>query len=459
MKSFPIKMVSWYLDSLPDYIWMVLGLQPSLRQRFFKAFRDINFVLNRDGKPYVRLTMQGLAELDDEFFERLIQPIKRDPRLFVQMSALSGLSGFPGEIRWKGHFPKAPRNFNFTIERACRYATPQDGRPATDIAFLNAMCDLLQGKLHVPRDMLTYEKVNLYVTDPESAGLDGSIRALRNASAMVSPDAPHQDLPRSEWVNDFYKWGREQTYCRGYNLIPDEDEPLQKHADDVFQLIQEVRSNALDGLISDFKTFGQNEIREASCGLAAYACDLSFAIVSGSVLSHSAGMVLARTIAEVLILITHISHDESGSEAVRYRAYGAGRAKLLVNKIQELGEGASGFISSEFSHVANEKYDEMFINMPIGSFYIPNIRDVAIKCGAKDVYDKFFDISSAFVHAEWGAVGSSSTQMCMNPLHLGHYVPAQRLFPVELMADVHWLMVGINSRLTHTRDFSSGHSI
>jgi len=44
--------------------------------------------------------------------------------------------------------------------------------------------------------------------------------------------------------------------------------------------------------------------------------------------------------------------------------------------------------------------------------------------GVKSVYDKYYGWPSGFVHAEWGAVRDTVFDLCLNPLHRLHRVPA-----------------------------------
>jgi hypothetical protein len=438
---------SWYLDRLPDYLWLVMVLEPSQRDLAFDASSRLMTVLEgRDCDP-LELTLQSLADCSQETFTAIIGPFRFNRRLSQSLCCLSALPELPGRERWAEAFGPAPEDFKERILRACRAAAPQDSRPATDVAFLDYVSDLVQGRLKMPAGLLRADAINQYPHNPDDALMDGSVRAYRNAKASMGR-APGE--ARSSWVNSFYGWGQRETGCSGFGIEAPELPELQKRADEVIRAVSNVQIDCIEALTGEFQEHGHSDAREVTAGLCLYSCDVARTVLLTSNVSLTSGVVLLRTMAEVDILLHHLL-VKGQSEIIRYRQYGSGRAKLLVNKIEELGEGASSFNFLEFSNVASERADEMFIDMPLTGFYKPNLRDLAIAAGVKEVYDKYYDICSTFSHAEWGATATTAVQMCANPLHLGHYVPSYRYLPIELMDDVEWLVSRLPKLLERAR--------
>ena len=63
-----------------------------------------------------------------------------------------------------------------------------------------------------------------------------------------------------------------------------------------------------------------------------------------------------------------------------------------------------------------------FQDIDLGAWSNKNLRKMAEEPGVKDVYDRYYDWSSGYVHANWSAVRDTVFEMCGNPLHRFHRV-------------------------------------
>lgn len=440
-----MQLTSWYHDYLPDFLWLVLLTQKDLRARTFRAFKNVLDVLHRIAPKdsAILLTHQGLKDLSDEQFEELLQPILADPILAKSLRPLGTLTDLPGIDRWRKCLGEPAGDSADAIEQAVSYAAPQDSRAATDIAFLEFTSRIAQGKVSFPPGMIDVDDIQKYVFEPDAVPrISGLVRAMRNAGSTQERLMAGHD---GAWVEVFYKWGRLNTECRGFFMSSQDDGEYDKVSQDIIDQIKIIRQKCAEDLTSRFRRIGFNEEREVLSSLGLYACEVAISVGAAGYLSHAQGVVLIRSLAEICILINFIS--ENPDAALRYRSYGAGRAKLIVARSEENGESPHYLFVEELNAVANERRADMFVDMPIGGFYPKSIRDTAIECGCKNIYDSYYDTGSMYAHAEWGGVATSAVQMCGNPLHLGHYIPSQRMFEVDMLMDVKWLILRIGSDL------------
>lgn len=74
--------------------------------------------------------------------------------------------------------------------------------------------------------------------------------------------------------------------------------------------------------------------------------------------------------------------------------------------------------------------------MSIGSWDDMSLRQMAIECGAKDLYDKYYTWTSGFSHAHWAAVRDSVFATCLNPLHRFHRVPSPPKVLPSVLSDM-----------------------
>jgi hypothetical protein len=104
--------------------------------------------------------------------------------------------------------------------------------------------------------------------------------------------------------------------------------------------------------------------------------------------------------------------------------YGAGQAKLAFLKAQQLEKDLPTFIDEDALYqIANEDIWQEFLDIDIGHWARSNLRKLATDSGAKELYDRYYDWASAFVHAQWGAVRDTNFVTCHNPLHRFHRIP------------------------------------
>jgi hypothetical protein len=83
-----------------------------------------------------------------------------------------------------------------------------------------------------------------------------------------------------------------------------------------------------------------------------------------------------------------------------------------------------------------------FREITLGNWAGTDLRKMSETIALKaSVYDNYYDWTSAFVHANWGAVRDSVYDLCLNPLHRLHRIPSSepRSLP-DVVADA-WLLV------------------
>ena len=56
-----------------------------------------------------------------------------------------------------------------------------------------------------------------------------------------------------------------------------------------------------------------------------------------------------------------------------------------------------------------------------------DLRKMSEEAGVKDVYDQFYDWTSAFTHGNWCAIRDAVFDTCGNPLHRYHRIPRESI--------------------------------
>jgi hypothetical protein len=143
-------------------------------------------------------------------------------------------------------------------------------------------------------------------------------------------------------------------------------------------------------------------------------------------LSNSTGILGRmglRSITELLINFTTLAKRNDPDRWKKFRDYGYGQAKLVYLKALET-DTLPDFVTIEsLEALANEDVWHEFREMHIGNWADSDLRSMSEAQGIKaDVYDKYYDWSSAFVHVNWAAVRDAEYDLCLNPLHRLHRV-------------------------------------
>jgi hypothetical protein len=87
-------------------------------------------------------------------------------------------------------------------------------------------------------------------------------------------------------------------------------------------------------------------------------------------------------------------------------------------------EKLEGAISLEdLELAANADVWMEFQDIHLGAWTNKNLRAMAEESGVKDVYDRYYDTLSGYVHGNWAAVREAVFMDCYNPLHRLHRIP------------------------------------
>lgn len=157
---------------------------------------------------------------------------------------------------------------------------------------------------------------------------------------------------------------------------------------------------------------------DSAFGLALYAISIVEELGFHRIQVRIVGRLALRALVEANITLRYLAQKDDESLWKSYRVYGAGQAKLAFLKAQEIEGDLPPFIDESALHeIANEDIWQEFLDIDIGHWANSNLRKLAMECGAKDLYDKYYDWASTYTHSHWGAIRDTNFITCHNPLH------------------------------------------
>jgi hypothetical protein len=170
-------------------------------------------------------------------------------------------------------------------------------------------------------------------------------------------------------------------------------------------------------------TTGIDAKHDAVFGMAFFALRLAEETFSGDNSRAILGRLALRTFLEIHITLRHLVTEDNPELWRSWRAYGAGQAKLVSLKLEELPDSPHYVDADLLRRIANEDFQEEFVSIDLGHWAGADLRKLSDNLDLKSIYDRYYGWTSGFSHAHWGSIRESVFSTCLNPLHRGHRYP------------------------------------
>ncbi len=424
-----VSKVSWYPNILPDYLWLAICFLPETRQDTMAALVDALKIvdeLNRHKSPLPRF--QFLASIPETTFERLVTPFVKNELIASNLASMKVLPQFPSKKRWDAILPEVdPEGAYQILARAVALATFHQGQSATDIAFVIYAFFLRADRLRMPPERLkdVAEVMNGYPENPTDPRRS-MFRAMRNGiHGQIYSELSNRHTP---WSDRFWKWGKKNTACieppTPSSSSDGEIAQLQRRTIEILQDNDAVLYGYLD---EDEGGVQRDHRREVIAGMYFYASTVCASCISDSPFSAQNHLTTSRILSDIVLSLNYLLRSDDSEIWEKFKAYGYGRYKLFHLKAEDLSARPSVYDEMRFSDIVDEYAFIEFVDINLGSFFKKNMREIALDLDMKEFYDSHYSWTSAFVHAEWGALRALNFKICANPLHRFHYIPTIEL--------------------------------
>ncbi|GGA16411.1 DUF5677 domain-containing protein [Dyella nitratireducens] len=427
-------MSSWSDDHMPEMLWAVLLTGVMDRDDYLACFRRIAHLciewFKVDGEkrltpnrseaeydeappnlPVVDHTM--LAQIPLDRFNGFFDLIVEHPLAYAALRPLTLIDSLPGIDRWKQRLTvEADKDDWKTLGRALAGVLDHQSQASTDIRWFKVIIPAISGRLvFPPGSQGEIESLRLYPNHGDLRKVRPSIRAMEQAFRRDSP---------THWVQSFWDEAFKKTQCidpndDGYTITPskiDEDSLYRARQSLIMRCEANLNSNRIDARL------------DTAFGLVLYALAIAEEVRFSLLHFRITGRMALRSLVEAFVTLKYLFAKDDESLWKSYRVYGAGQAKLAFLKIQEAEGELPDFLDQDALYsIANEDAWQEFLNIDVGHWASSNLRKLATESGCKDIYDKYYDWSSGFVHGHWAAVRDTNFVTCHNPLHRLHRIP------------------------------------
>lgn len=177
------------------------------------------------------------------------------------------------------------------------------------------------------------------------------------------------------------------------------------------------------------KTTAVDSKRETVFGMAFYASSLLTQSMAFGINNYSISRLVLRSLTEVLITLSYLIKKNEQKLWDEFRVYGTGQAKLSLEKLED---NTPSYVDIRaLKEVANEDAWIEFVPVNLGHWDGANLRKLSEEAGLKDIYVRYYEWPSEFMHGNWGAIREAVYKTCLNPLHRLHRIPepSPKIFP------------------------------
>ena len=420
---------SWSNDHLLNMLWACVLIGSIDRHRCLALFREIAISGRTELKDvsHPSLCHNFLSTLDQATFERIFSPLVADSSAASLAQCLTLIDALPDVEHWRRLFPGAPRSAESwdAVAHGIFHCFDHQSQEATDVRWLKVGFLAICGKLIFPAPQEStqesdfVEELRCYPDYGDMRKVRPSIRALE--TTIRSMEAGSE---KPEFVPDFDSesiWN--ELFRKSRCLLTNQATPPAENrvtlVDELKTTIDEVIQHFLDSI----STTAVDARLDASFGIALYSLTLTYELAHSPSRIFASGRILLRTIAECLINLTYLGAKDNPTRWQQYRQYGLGQTSLAFLKTSGLDDIPDYLNMQKLEMLANEDAWMEFQDIDLGAWANKNLRSMSIEVGLKDVYDKYYDWPSGYVHGNWGSIRDATFTTCLNPLHRFHRVP------------------------------------
>jgi hypothetical protein len=357
-----------------------------------------------------------------------------NPEAKEALRALSLIQNLPDSHHWKRYLWEVAEDdksrYYDILSKAVAFCFDHQSQESTDIRWLKVMFMILAGRLFLPAstdDRNIVEELRLYPeygdqrkVRPFIRATESTFRGIAKASDGGGEVPPKlAGLVSAPWGSAFWKEMLESTHCIFVQPNKTEVKNEQQCLDETLDVYYAVSRHFYETLSST----SVDARHDASFCIVLYACSLVIGLARGNVHRRAEGRIILRTVVELFITLHFLVLKDDQTIWTQFRNYGSGQTKLaFLKNIQ--AESVPDFVNvDELHRYANEDFWQEYVEINLKAWSDRNLRSLAIEGGVKDVYDKYYDWSSGFVHGHWGAIRDTNMTVCLNPLHRFHRVP------------------------------------
>jgi hypothetical protein len=447
--------VSWWRDSLPNYLWLCWSVSSEEYYDVFAASKYLDEIEAGLGDDRTGLADDWILTGKLSDFESI--PEKARKKILDHLVAVGAYEAIvPEEFAVAlAMYPDAPSLWliqpwldrGLTVDRVVAERALRDvvgkaldgrGKVGSRAKALFYRQLMKAGRVHVSDRVMNDELKDAFskypknATDEQKSLVESHVRAA--FLAMESLSIGNSPV----WPEVFWRSNWKLYACQTPDNAPGPG-VLDGRSDDVKDALRSLRTE-VEGLWERFAQVAKTtdpdlyapQRFEVLTGLVGRALRLVRTIAGYPMMwTMEQGAPVLRALVESRIIIRYLLAKGEPELYEQFRAYGTGHLKLLklhleefIDSAGEAGQGLRDYLELISAYVNRDQHEE-FVNIDLGgNFAGVDMRKMSDEVDLGDDYRLLFQPASSNVHGEWGAIDMNVFEPCLNPLHANHRVLA-----------------------------------
>lgn len=422
---------SWMNDRLPNYLYSALLITHLPREEALGKFREIvrAFAESKDPSKPADLSHTTLTKCDQDYLYQILSSLFNTEKLKSVLRPLLLFDKLPAYSVWERVINSKPSESDWELlKKSIGKTLYHQSQEATDIQWLEVLYALACGKLHFNSKMKErVEEIWYYPDKGDMRQVRPVIRATGSILSGVFNDES------KEWIDSFWKTCLFNTAAV---VLLKDTKPAYSTNEKLKEKVLKSWKKLTKAFYDTLENSSINPKHDASFGLVMYSYRLLIEALNHHTGSTITGRLVLRTIVESYITLSYLVKKDDTKLWKSYRSFGSGQAKLVSLKADNFSKMPSFFDLEEINKIANEDVWEEFVNIQLGNWNGTNLRQMSLESETKEVYDKYYDWASSYVHCNWSAVRDSIFTTDFNPLHRLMRVPVPKENFNDVIKDV-----------------------
>lgn len=421
----PLALTSWKDIRLPNMLWACVLVSALERTHFLDIGRqiaDISYKMSEE-KNFHFLTHAQLSKATYPDFERILAPVLISAPCQDHLRCLRLINTLPDAAHWARSVKEPDGKSDWKrIATAVAECFDHQSQKATDVRWLKTICATAAGQIIIP-PKVAHEIAN-YPNVGDQRKVRPSIRAIEISFGTSYEETPKDPEIQTSLDGDMDTeafWG--ECFHRTGCLPPTPKERATQDTQPIAEELIKVYDGVSDHFLTTITTTDIDARHDGAFAIVLYAIYSLIGLTSCRLDRRAEGRMVLRSIVEAFITLHWLKTKDDRTLWIQYRNYGSGQAKLSLLKNLETDDVPDFIDLEELHSYANEDYWQEFMDIELGAWSNKNLRTISQECGTKDVYDKYYDWSSAYAHSNWTAARDTVMTTCLNPLHRFHRIP------------------------------------
>lgn len=420
-----LKTLSWRDDKMPEYLWVGLLLKGMKRDKVIYRLKEIvKYWMHQPKKLCpTDISFTALSRIPYENQKQFINTFFGNGEEHISIQPLQVLlENLPGHKAWKEVMDRS--NFNndkkeqfwLEIGNVVLEGSDHQSELSTDCRWFRVLYFTLGiKKLIIPVNIIPVDNIINYP-------YHGELRSVRPVIRAMEIGIPFEDNTL-EWTKKFWEICMKHTKCIPIKIYNNNGIKNSITLEDTSKLIDDLKKH-WDTNVNDTDL---NPKRDAIYGNVFYCVSILEELLKSENAVSIVGRLGLRAIVESYITLAYLIKKDEDNLWKEYRNYGVGQIKLATLKLDEKVENVPSSVNVEYlNQLINEDHWEEFTSINMGNWNSKTLRNISDEAGLLEVYNKFYDWTSSFVHGNWGAIREAVFVTCVNPLHRFHRIPDKR---------------------------------